>query len=97
MLADLDLVLGMFRRSGRPILGTLGASGGQVRVDFGGREEQKGAVVENQKYGKTQEKRKKLRQILDRLCQGVPDLGWCSGRGPKWATWVYPNFKFGSK
>ena len=52
VLTDLDPILGMFGRSGRPILGTLGASAGQVWGLSGGFWRpggKKGDVVENQK------------------------------------------------
>ena len=102
VLADLNPILGTFGRSGRPIFGTLGASAGQVWGLAGGfwRPGGENRVMLwkiKKKYGKTQEKRKKFGQILNRFVRrGVQDLGLGSGRGPKWATRVYPRSKVGS-
>ena len=63
----------------------------RVALEAGG---EYGDVVENQK---NMEKRKKFRQILDLFAwRGVQDLGLRSGRGPNWATRVYPRSKLGS-
>ena len=63
----------------------LWAKFGVWRVAFGGWEDKNGDVVENQKTcGKTEEKQKKFRQILDRFAwQGGPRFGVVERLGAK--------------
>ena len=98
MLADLDPILGIFGRSGRPIGGDIGrfcgpssGSGGWF-LEAGGK---KMVMLRKIKNGKAGEKRKEFGQILDRFVRRQ-ELGLRSGWEPKWTTWVYPWSKLGA-
>ena len=84
-LADLDPILGMFRRSGQPILGTLGASVGHVWGLAGGfwRLGRKKMVMlwKIKKCGKTQENARNVAKYWTVLCAGGSQIWGCAAAG----------------
>ena len=99
VLADLEPIWVMFRRSGRPILGTLGASVGQVWGLVGWLlEAGKEKMVMLWKIKKMWKKHRKNARNFAKywtFCVSGESKIW--GWGPKWATWIYPRSKVGSK